>query len=262
MDAGATVLCVVGGLLVGDALEVPVERLGAHRPFDRPWWRCPHCQTADAGLALVPLVRVAARRRPCGACGSTRPWAWRPLVLAAVTAVAAGLIAARFGATAVLPAYLVFAVGLVAASAVDVERSIIPNRMVYPTAGAVAVLLVVAAAVDGPWSALGHAVIGSAAAVALFGAVHLVSPRGMGLGDVRLAGVIGLAVGWLGVGHLFVAFFVAVLAGSLWGIGLMVVSGRGRKTRLPFGPFLALGGIVAVVWGNPLSNALLHRAAA
>ncbi len=146
-------------------------------------------------------------------------------------------------------------------SAVDLERFIIPNRLVYPTVFTVAPLLVVASAVDHRWGSLGRAAIAGALALAAFFAVHLAVPRGMGFGDVRLAGLIGLATGWLGLGHAFVGFFAAFLLGAVIGIGVMVRSGGGRKTRIPFGPFMAAGAVVTVLWGSPIAHALFHHGA-
>jgi leader peptidase (prepilin peptidase)/N-methyltransferase len=81
----------------------------------------------------------------------------------------------------------------------------------------------------------------------------------MGFGDVRLAGLIGMGTGWLGLGHAFVAFMAAFLLGAAIGIVVMKVTGGGRKTKVPFGPFLAAGAVIAVLWGGPLVTTFLHR---
>ena len=81
----------------------------------------------------------------------------------------------------------------------------------------------------------------------------------MGFGDVRLAGVIGLATGWLGLGHAFVGFFAGFVLGAVIGIVFMVATGGGRKTKIPFGPFLAAGAVLSIVWGTPVAHALFHR---
>ncbi len=144
-------------------------------------------------------------------------------------------------------------------SAVDFERQIIPNRLVYSTLAALVPLFVLAAAVDDRWGSLARAAIGGAAAFVAFLAVHLAVPRGMGFGDVRLAGVVGFATGWLGLGHAFVGFFTAFLLGALVGVVAMALSGAGRKTRIPFGPFLAAGAVVTVLWGSPVARVLFHH---
>lgn len=260
MDGVVTGLAAVGGLLLGDPLEVVVARTGAHAGLAPPWWDCPSCGRPAPASAVVPLVGVAARRR-CRACGATRAYGRRPWVLAVVTAAVLGSIAARVGPHPQLAAYLVLGAALVAVSAVDLERMIIPNRIVYPTLVAVGALLVVASAADARWSALWWAAAAGAACFAAFFAVHVAVPRGMGFGDVRLAGLVGMATGWWSPGQAFVAVLAAFVLGSVVGVVAMAVSGAGRRTRVPFGPFLAAGAVVAVLSGAPLTRVLLHHGA-
>ncbi|MHB8682645.1 MAG: prepilin peptidase [Acidimicrobiales bacterium] len=227
MDVAVTAVSAAGGLVIGDGLDLVVRRVGAKESLARPW--------------------------------GMRPFSVRALALAAVGAAVLGAFGARFGADVALAPFAVLALGLLALSAVDLERYLIPNRIVYPTLAVVAPLLVVASAVDHRWGSLGRAAIAGAVAFAGFFAVHLAVPRGMGFGDVRLAGLIGLATGWLGLGHAFVGFFAAFVLGAVIGIGVMVATGGGRKTRIPFGPFLAAGAVVAVVWGSPVAHAIFHH---
>jgi len=259
MDALVTGVSAAGGFVLGDGLEILVERLGERRPLDRPWWRCQTCEAPASGIGLVPVLRVVARRRGCSACAAAVPHPIRPAVLAVVSAVVLGAFAARLGADVVLAAYAVFGLSMVAISAVDLERYIIPNYIVYPTLALLIPLLVVASAVDHRWGSLGRAAACGAIAFAGFFVLHVAVPKGMGFGDVRLAGVIGLAIGWLGFGHAFVGFFAGFVLGAVIGIVFIVVSGGGRKTKIPFGPFLAAGAAFSVVWGTPVANALFHR---
>lgn len=257
MDALVTGVCAAGGLVAGGPLEVVVA-VGQRRLDQRPWARCEACGATETGVRGLALVGAAWRRR-CGSCGERRPLALRPLALGLVAAAVLAGFAVHFGADAALAAYAVLGLGLVALSADDLARHILPNRVLYPTLAAVAVLLVVASAVDGRWGSLARAAIGGAAGFVALYLVWLVYPRGMGFGDVRLAGLVGLASGWLGLGHTFMAFFAAFLLASVIGVAVMAATGQGRKTRIPFGPFLAAGLVVAVIWGNPLVAHLLHR---
>jgi leader peptidase (prepilin peptidase) / N-methyltransferase len=259
VDALVTGVSAAGGFVLGDAVEVLVERLGERRPLDRPWWRCPACQTPATGVGLIPVVRVVARRRGCRGCGVRPSHPVRPAVLAVVCAAVLGAFAARLGADVVLAAFAVLGVALVAISAVDLERFIIPNRIIYPTLALLVPLLVVASAVDHRWGSLARAAIAGGVAFCGFFALHLAVPRGMGFGDVRLAGVVGLGTGWLGLGHAFVAFFAGFVFGAVIGLVVMAVTGGGRKTKIPFGPFLAAGAVVSVVWGGPVAHALFHH---
>lgn len=259
MDHLVVGVAVAAGLLAGDQSEVVVERFGARRDLARPWTSCPSCGMPAGGLALVPVARVLARRRGCPRCTHSTEHPWRPAILAALCGVVMGGFAATTGTDVVLAAYAVVAVALVALSAIDMEHLILPNRLLYPAGSATAVLLVVAAAVDDRWGSLAHAVLAALVAFAVFFVIHVAAPRGMGFGDVRLAALVGLATGWFGYGHAFVAFLLAFVLGSIVGMVVMVVTGQGRKTRVPFGPFLAAGAVLAIVAGNPIVTRLFHH---
>jgi len=259
MHALVTGVSAGAGLLLGGELEIVVERLGERRPFDRPWWRCPSCATPYRGQGLVPVFNSLFLRRGCRSCRERVSHPLRPALLGVVSAVVLGAFAARIGDDVVLAAYAVFGLSMVAMSAVDLERQIIPNRLVYSTLALLVPLFVLSAAVDDRWGSLARAAIAGVAAFVGFLVVHLAVPRGMGFGDVRLAGVIGFTTGWLGLGHAFVAFFTAFVLGALIGMGAVVVSGAGRKTRIPFGPFLAAGAVLTVLWGDPVARALFHH---
>jgi leader peptidase (prepilin peptidase) / N-methyltransferase len=259
MHALVTGVSAGAGLLLGGELEIVVERLGERRPFDRPWWRCPSCAMPYRGRGLVPVANAVFLRRGCHSCRERVSHPWRPVLLGVLSAIVLGAFAARIGDDVALAAYAVFGLSMVAMSAVDFERQIIPNRLVYSTLALMVPLFVVSSAVDDRWGSLARAAIAGAAAFVAFLVVHLAVPRGMGFGDVRLAGVIGIATGWLGLGHAFVGFFFAFVLGALVGVVAMVVSGAGRKTRIPFGPFLAAGAVVTVLWGSPVAHALFHH---
>jgi leader peptidase (prepilin peptidase)/N-methyltransferase len=178
-----------------------------------------------------------------------------------VELVTAGLFAAtvfRFGGDAVIPAYLVFFACLVAVSTIDLELRIIPNRIIYPTIFTAVPLLAVAAVVNGDFESLKNAMIGGAAAFAALFVIHLVSPAGMGFGDVRLSFVLGLFLGWLSLSHVLVGIFLGFLLGAFIGIALVVSRIRSRKDAIPFGPFLCGGAALAVFAGSPIIHWWLH----
>jgi leader peptidase (prepilin peptidase)/N-methyltransferase len=246
------------GLVAGDWLEIVVERTGSRSSLALPWWSCQSCRADATGFGLVPVLKSFVRARPCRTCGASQPHPWRPALMGLVTAAVLAGFAVRLGADVSLAAFAVLGVSLVAISFVDLERLLIPNRIVYPTLALVAVLLVVASAVDHTWGSLARAAIAGAVAFAAFFVVHIAVPRGMGYGDVRLAGLIGGSIGWLGFGRTFVAFLAAFVLGAVIGLLVMVVAGTGRKTKIPFGPFLALGAVFAVIWGGPVAHTLFH----
>jgi leader peptidase (prepilin peptidase)/N-methyltransferase len=166
--------------------------------------------------------------------------------------------AARFGHQWDLPAFLALGAGLLALSCIDVEHMILPKAIVYPLTVLVAALLLLAAAATGQWH---HLAIGAICAVAwfvVFFLMNLASPRLLGFGDVRLALVLGLSLGWLGIGYVLLGFFAGNLIGAVIGVVLIATKHIERQSRIPYGVFLALGCGVAVFAGpellRPFSN--------
>ncbi len=209
------------------------------------------------GLAVGALVNVLVERipdkLPLWPLGlRLRPGSRRALVVQ----VACGLLWAaatlRFGADWALPAYLVFFTSLLAISVIDFDLHIIPNRLVYPTIFLSVPLLALAAGAEGDWGRLRQALIGAALAWLGLLIVHLISPAGMGFGDVRLAFVLGLFLGWLSLRHVLTGVFLGFLLGAVIGVGLVVSRIRSRKDAVPFGPFLAGGSVLAVLFGDQI----------
>jgi leader peptidase (prepilin peptidase) / N-methyltransferase len=193
--------------------------------------------------------------------GLATGWLARPLIVretgtavpALLPSVLTGLLFAavawRFGASWVVPAYLFFAALSVPLAVIDVLTKRLPNRLTLPAYPVVAALLLLPAAVDGDWSALGRAALGGAALLALFAVLHLINPAGMGLGDVKLSGTMGAMLGWLSWTAVLVGAFVGFVLGALVGLALMAVGRAGRKTALAFGPFMLIGAWAAILAG-------------
>ena len=253
MTAFIVLGCTLLGLAVGSFLNVVIARVPKKESVVAPRSRCPGCGTPISPRDNVPVVSWLLLRGRCRSCGE--PISVRYPLVELGTAVLFALTAVRFGADAALPAFLIFVAALVAITAIDLELYIVPNRIVYPTLFVSAPLLLVAAAVDGDWKSAREATIGGVAAFATFFAIHLISPRGMGFGDVRLSGVIGMFLGWLGMWHVALGLFLAFLLASVIGVGLIALKLRSRKSHIPFGPFLALGAVLAVLVGDPLLRA-------
>jgi leader peptidase (prepilin peptidase)/N-methyltransferase len=217
-----TAACGLGGLVVGVVLWVLVERV-------------PDRKSATA--SPFPELRSALRE---------------PLGLAVVI-VNGGLfagVAARLGEVWALPAYLVLAAVLVLLSAIDLRHYILPNRIVFPLAVAMVLLLGGAGAADGDADPLLRALACGVGAFLAFMTLHLVSPRAMGFGDVKLSFVLGLALGWFGVGETIVGLFLGFVYGAVVGMVLIATKLRTRKDHVPFGPFLAAGAMTAVLVGD------------
>ena len=248
-------LVAVVGLAVGSFHNVVVWRVPRGESVVRPPSACPACATPIRPRDNVPVagwLLLKGRCRDCDAGISGR----YPLVELA-TALLFGVLAARLGLDPVLPAYLYLAAVGLALALIDLDHHRLPDALTLPSYP-VAVLLLGLAALAGSGSgSLVRALLGGAAMYAVYFALCLAHPRGMGFGDVKLAGVLGLYTGWLGWGSWSVGLFLGFLFGGVFGIAL-VASGRGgRKTKVPFGPFMLLGVLVAVLAGERLASAYL-----
>jgi leader peptidase (prepilin peptidase)/N-methyltransferase len=206
-----------------------------------------------AGVAIDVVVTRVPQRLPVFG-GDPRAAIRRPRAgfLAVTCAALFAGMAARLGDSWALPAYLVLTAGLVALALIDLEHYLLPNRIVYPLTVAVLALLTLGSVGDGDGNALVRALLGGTAAFAALGVLHVASPRSMGFGDVKLAFVLGLALGWLGWGELLLGLFLGFLYGAVVGVTLMALRLRGRKDHVPFGPFLAAGTLTAVLWGDAI----------
>ncbi|MFN2608368.1 MAG: A24 family peptidase [Acidimicrobiales bacterium] len=244
------VACAVVGLWVGTGINFLVDRVPQRRPVRPLRTGCRNCLDDPDVPARRPLVPWVARGRRCPACGAAVPVRYPVVEVGTVAAFAA--VGLRLGADAALPAYLVFFACLVTISVIDLELRIIPNRIVYPTIALSLPLLAVAALVKGDLGHLESALVGAAVSFGALLLVHLVQPSSMGFGDVRLAFILGLFLGWLSLSHVAVGLFLGFALGAVVGVGLLLFGGRSRKDQVSFGPFLAGGAAVAVLFGQPL----------
>jgi leader peptidase (prepilin peptidase)/N-methyltransferase len=241
--AAAAVIAFLGGLIAGSFLTVVAHRVPRGESILGPRSRCPACGAQIAAYDNVPVFSwlvLRGRARCCGAAISAR----YPLTELALGAIYAAVVLVLRDEPWEIVLGLVFVSALVAVTLTDLERRIIPNKILI-----VAAVLAVAIAAAGDPGSLPERAVAAAAAGGLLFAAALAYPRGMGLGDVKLAATMGLFLG-RNVGP---ALLVALLAGSL--VGLVMIGREGaaaRKRAIPFGPFLALGGIVGLLAGNEI----------
>ena len=248
MTAFVIGVCFVLGLMVGSFLNVVIHRIPRHESVVSPRSACPSCGTEISNRDNVPVLSWLALRGRCRSCDE--PISPRYPLVELTTGVIFALVGARLGADWALPAFLVFSAGLIALSAIDLDTYLLPRKVVYPTLFATAALLLVAAAATRDLRGLAEAGAGGLIGFGIFFLIHFISPKGMGFGDVRLAGVIGMALGWIQLPLVAVGLFLAFLLATIVGVGLMVAGRRGRKDKVPFGPFLAAGAMLAVLVGH------------
>jgi leader peptidase (prepilin peptidase)/N-methyltransferase len=255
MTAGLAVLCGIGGVAVGSFLNVVIHRVPRRESVVSPRSHCPGCATILINRDNVPIVSWVILRGRCRTCA--QPISLRyVLVEVACGALFAGA-ALRFGLQWALPAYLVLIAGLLALAFTDAEHYLLPKRIVHPLLGLVAGLLVMAAALTGDWDRLAVAIACAAVWSAVFFAINVIDARLLAFGDVRLALVIGLGLGWLGVRDVLLGFLAANLIGMVIGLGLLAARQIKRKSHLPYGVFLTLGAYVAIYAGPWIPRRLL-----
>jgi leader peptidase (prepilin peptidase)/N-methyltransferase len=174
-----------------------------------------------------------------------------------LAAVAGGLLGWSLGMSAGLAAWLILAVSGALLGYIDAHTRYLPSLIIWPTYGAVAVALVIGAAASGEWDMLRRAAIAGAIGFAVFYLMWLVFPRGVGFGDVRLSGLLSLALGWIGWAELISGLYGGFLLGAVIGLLLMAVRLVKLKQLLPFGPFMLVGALLGVLLGEPLQRLYL-----
>jgi leader peptidase (prepilin peptidase)/N-methyltransferase len=245
----AVALAAIGGLVIGSFLNVVAYRLPRDESLVSPGSRCPSCGTPVKPYDNLPVIGWLLLRGRCRACGASIS-ARYPIVEALTAALFVSVVLVKHSARDIALGLVLVSV-LIPIALIDFERRIIPNKITYPAAVAAIVIGLVLSAHRVPAQ-----LIGGAAGGLGFLLIVLAYPRGMGMGDVKLAFVLGLYLSlWV-----VIAVFVAVLAGAVVGIAIMARVGvsKGRKTAVPFGPFLALGGVLALLGGPGILHAYLH----
>ena len=253
-------LAALFGLAIGSFLNVVIHRVPVGASVVSPPSHCPRCETPIRARHNVPVVGWLVLRGKCADCGLPIPVRY-PLVELG-TAVAFVLVtwrAVQLDQLPVLPALLLFTALGVALSAIDLDVRRLPNVLVLPAYPVLGALLALAAAVTGDWPALLRALLGAVALFGFFFLLALVYPSGMGFGDGKLAGVIGLLLGYLSWGAVVVGAFAGFFLGAVVGVAVMAVGAGGRRTALPFGPFMVLGALAALWIADPVVDLLLRR---
>lgn len=261
-----TVAAGVFGLAIGSFLNVVVHRVPAGLSVVRPASACPGCGHTVRRRDNVPVVSwllLGGRCRDCGMAIAAR----YPLVEAGTAvlfaAVALFLSDSRFSAVSgdtgptgavvvLIVAYSYLMATSVALALIDIDTHRLPNVLVLPASLVLAVLFSAASAMSGDWGALLRGLVGAVLLAAVYLTLALLVPGGMGFGDVKLAGVLGLATAYLGWGPLAVGSFAAFLLGGTFAIVLMVVRRTGRRTGIPFGPWMLGGAWIGITLGAPL----------
>jgi leader peptidase (prepilin peptidase)/N-methyltransferase len=247
VEIGLSVLFALVGLAVGSFLNVCIDRLPQNKSIAYPPSHCEACQHKLSARDLIPVFSYLRLRGRCRYCQTSIPR--KLLWVELANAVIFALLYWHYGLSPELGIMAFYACLFIVVFVIDLEHSLILNKVVYPTM-VVALLL---SLYPWPWFSesmgmrVAYAALGGAIGFAVFLVIALVSRGGMGWGDVKLAALIGLATGFPLV---FVAIIMAAILGGVVAVVLLITRRRGRREMIPFGPFLAVAAMVTLLWGN------------
>lgn len=241
------ILIFLMGLVLGSFANVVIYRLPRGESLLFPSSRCPHCGHPIRPRDNLPVLSYFLLRGKCRDCGGAISWRY-PLVelLAGILLLASYL---QYGISLHLLGASVFSLLLLIIFFIDLEHRIIPNLLTYPGI----VLGLIFSAVNGK---LPNAIEAALGAGLFFLLVIVVSRGGMGLGDAKLGAMMGAFLGWPLIG---LALIISFVLGGAAGLILVLLRLRTRKDLIPFGPFMALGGMITLFWGEPLLKWYLGR---
>ncbi len=246
-DLAFPAIAFILGACIGSFLNVVIYRIPAGESIVSPGSRCPGCGAAIRWYQNIPILSWVALRGRCGACGISISVRY-PLV-EALTGALFVLVFAAFGFQSATVVYWIFVAALVAITFIDLDHQIIPDVISLPgiPAGFVASFFV-------PWiswsdSLLGIVLGGGSLYLVAAGYELLTKKEGMGGGDIKLLAMIGAFLGWQAV---LPVIFLSSLIGSLVGVPLMLIKKADGRLAIPFGPFLALGAVIYLLWGRAL----------
>ncbi len=265
MEIFLLVIFTLLGLAIGSFLNVCIDRLPAKKSLVYPPSRCDACQHRLSPVDLVPVLSYLWLRGRCRYCRARIPL--RILLVELFSGALFFLAFWRFGLSAEFAVTAFWCCVFLVVMFIDWEHQLILNRVTYPAAVVALVILAVDSFFPG-WGLLANLkpfwpatsiLSGLLAGVICFGfflVVFLINPKGMGMGDIKLAGLIGLALGFpLGI----IALFIGIFAGGLVAAALLLSRKKGRKDAIPYGTFLALGPMVIMLWGNDILRWYLQR---
>jgi leader peptidase (prepilin peptidase) / N-methyltransferase len=265
-----TILLTLVGLTIGSFLNVCIDRLPARKSLASPPSHCDACQKPLSLTDNIPLVSYLWLRGRCRYCGARIPR--RVLLVEAITGLLFLLISWRFILSPVSPEYIAFVLTafwgcvFLVIIFIDLEKQLILNVVTYPAA-VIALLLLAADSIFPGAGILGNlklvpqpsilsGLIAGAIGFVCFMLIFLINPRGMGIGDIKMVTLIGLATGFpLNM----VALFIGIVIGGVAAIFMLISRKKGRKDVMPYGVFLGIGPIVALLCGNVIINWYLGR---
>lgn len=251
-------VAAVFGLLIGSFLNVVIVRVPAGESVVRPGSRCPACGTTIAARDNIPVLSWVLLRGRARCCGTGIGVRYPAVELA--TALSLAGVAAWTGPSWWMPAFAYLAVLSIALAVIDVRTLRLPFWLVAPSYPVAVVLLGLASLAGQDRVSALRALIGAAVLWGFYRLLHLIYPAGMGYGDVRLAGLLGLYLAWLGWDQLLVGAFLGFLVGGLGGVVQVILRKVSLKSHIPYGPYLLIGAWLGILLGQPIAGWYLRAA--
>ncbi len=240
-------LVAIVGLLVGGVLNVLADTLPSQARLRTPF--CTQCDAPRRPSAWLATAGYLLGQRRCADCGA--PWPRRYVLVELTTAVTFALLYNRFGLTGHMLLLSVYMAILILVTVIDLEHRLVLNRVILP-----AIALALIAGLFTPGLSMPQVLVGGLIGFGVFYLIALVYPGGMGAGDVKLAAFIGLITGFPDV---VLAIIVTIFAGGLISLLLVVTRVRTMRDYIPYGPFLVIGGLFALFWGQPIMDSYMDR---
>jgi leader peptidase (prepilin peptidase)/N-methyltransferase len=243
------------GLAIGSFLNVVIYRLPLHMSLSRPPSQCPRCNQPIRARHNMPLLGWLWLRGKCADCKA--PISIRYPFVELMTGALFVAVTLRMDALhrlSALPAYLAFTALAVVLTWIDVDVHRLPNSLVLPSYPVIALLLTIAAVIQGEPSSLLRMLVGGLALFAFYYALAFCYPAGMGGGDVKLSGVIGGTLAFFSYPALLIAAFSAFVLGGVGGIAILLAKRGTRKSKIPFGPFMLCGAFIGIFAGAQLAR--------
>ena len=245
--SGAIVFSILFGLCVGSFLNVVIARLPAGRSVVRPGSACPRCGREIAWYDNVPVASYVLLRARCRACHASISWRYPAIELTCAALFALAYL--YFGKSPRLVGALILLATLLAITWIDLDHQIIPDVLSIPGAIVGLLLSIVPGGIGLKDAIVGAVVGGGVFILIIVGSSLIIGQPGMGIGDVKLGAMIGAFLGWKLV---LLSILLSVLIGGPLAATLLATGRKARKDPVPFGPFLALGGMISLFWGDAL----------
>ncbi|MBN1367910.1 MAG: prepilin peptidase [Dehalococcoidales bacterium] len=239
------VFIIVIGLVIASFLNVCADRLPTDKSIVKPPSHCDSCNRRLSAKDLIPIFSYLFAAGKCRYCGARI--SIRVLLVEIGTGIIFGLLFWRFGLSPAFGIGALYSCIFILILVTDYEHGLILNKVIYPSLIIALVITLVMSAVFSAWQITINSLIGGAGGFVLFFLIVIISRGGMGFGDVKMAALIGLALGWQSG---LVGILIGILLGGIVAIVLLILKMKGRKQAIPFGPFLSIGAIIALFYGS------------